>query len=145
MTRTYCSLDINSNLKHDLKDSVFQNIGLKSTKFTDNFSTERIAEIARISKHLNVAPHTPVRYCWEFCTKTFVESDNLADHISWLLSQIKVGKSINDAVSDDSTYCIRCYFGGTGYGSGPIFNTKLIQQLAFHGVELQICFYIENE
>jgi hypothetical protein len=142
--RTYCSLVISSDTDQQLGETVQKILGLVSNDMVDTQSPELIAARGRLAKVLDKNPVSPPRYFWRLSSKDKLDSNEIQDHVAWLLSQVKSGRSIHEINDHDGRAFLTCFWAGNGRGGGPILSSSLMRTIASHDVELQFDFYVED-
>lgn len=73
-----------------------------------------------------------------------VDSDDLRDHLSWLLNRLKRGKLLTDLSLQGFEYYFSVFWGGNGTGGGPLITREALAMLTLHGAEMGVCFYYEE-
>ena len=140
----YCTLFIRSKNDGILPSSVFLASAIKSATFSDNRSPERVASRARLRK-AGIAQRAGVpRYRWHLDTHGKVNSDDLGDHLGWLLNRLKKGKGLTDLRNQGFEYYFSVFWGGNGTGGGPLITREALAMLALHEAEIGVCFYYEE-
>jgi len=85
------------------------------------------------------------RYCWRLNSKGVIESNDLYEHVSWLVGNLRSGFILKNLSLMDFEYGLSAYWGSGGTGDGPLITTKLSKLLVRHGLKLDIGFYLEVE
>jgi hypothetical protein len=143
--RTYCSLVISSDTDRQLGVTVQKILGIVSNDVVDTQSPELIAARERLAKVLDNPPFSPPRYFWRSSSKDKIDSNELQDHVAWLLSQVKPGRSIREISDHGGSAFLTCFWAGNGRGGGPTLSSSLMRTIASHDVELQFDFYTEDD
>lgn len=140
----YCSLFISSRTHSALPSSTFLASAIRTANFSDNMSPERVALPARLRKAgLEQRPDAP-RYSWSLDTNGKVDSDDLRDHLIWLLNRLKKGKLLTDLSLQGFKYHFSVFWGGNGTGGGPLITHEAMAMLTLHGAEMGVCFYYQE-
>ena len=140
----YCTLFISSRTHAALPSSIFLASAIRAADFSDNMSPERVASRARLQKAgIQQRPDVP-RYWWHLDTNGKVDSDDLRDHLIWLLNLLKRGKLLTDLSLQGFEYYFSVFWGGNGTGGGPLITREALAMLTLHGAEMGICFYYQE-
>ncbi|MFI8616000.1 hypothetical protein ACIGHN_10880 [Acidovorax sp. NPDC077693] len=142
--RTYCSLVISSDTDAQLAATVLRILGLRSSEVVDTQTPDLIFRREKIAKILGKPPLCPPRYIWRFSSKNIIHDKDIQAHIAWLLSQVRLGRSIREVTENGGNAFLTCFWAGNGRGGGPILPSSLMRAVADHGVELQFDFYVEE-
>lgn len=143
--RTYCSLVISSDIDQQLGATVQKILGLVSNDVVDTQTPELTVARERVAKILGKPPLSPPRYFWRLSTKDKIDSNEIQDHVIWLLNQVQSGRLIHEITDHGGSAFLTCFWAGNGRGGGPILSSSLMQTIASHDIELQFDFYVEDD
>ncbi|NJL22506.1 MAG: DUF4279 domain-containing protein [Leptolyngbyaceae cyanobacterium SM1_3_5] len=81
---------------------------------------------------------------WELTSQDQVVSDDLADHLVWLLDQLEAKREqLARLAAEDIQPTISCFWEASGSG-GPVFSAQLLRRLAALHLELQMDIYFAS-
>jgi hypothetical protein len=140
----YCDLVISSRTNGELPNNVFLTQSLRQFEFIDNESPERAKLRLRWAQSGRTMNEFVSRFWWSISSRNHVNSNNLLDHVNWLLGNLKKNRSLLDSFSSDYVVCFSAFWGeGNGTGSGPTISCELAEKLASIRVPLEIGIYLD--
>ena len=141
----YCDLVICSNSQTDLPSHLFLAKSRSRIVFTDNLSPDRVAQRNRWKKAGIPMRPTIERYWWELSSQGRVESDDLENHVIWLLSHLRSKKILKDELIEGYRCYLSVFWGAsTGTGGGPVISVSLAKLLVQHGLRVDVGFYVKE-
>jgi hypothetical protein len=117
-----------------LPQEIFLAKKLSLFEFIDDESPHRIAMRSRLTEKLDTKSMSDMaqgrfRYRWSLSSDGKVNSDELADHLHWMLSVFKAGRNLTDLDRYSIQHMISCFWRGNGTGGGPLLSPDFIETL----------------
>ena len=85
------------------------------------------------------------RYWWELSSQGRVESDDLENHVIWLLSHLRSKKILKDELIEGYRCYLSVFWGASnGTGGGPVISVSLAKLLVQHGLRVDVGFYVKE-
>lgn len=148
--RYYCTLFIRSN-NQNAATHIFKTKAINLLEFEDGYSEANLARAKRWQKvtsidHFTIRNDLP-RYRWSLSSNKEIETSDPdpQNHISWLISQLKLKTSLIDAQQEGTECTLAFYWGSSGTGGGPVITPQLSALLLHHQLKLDIGFYFESQ
>ena len=82
-----------------------------------------------------------MRFDWSLCSKDFVVSDEIEDHLYWIFDQIKSKRSLSQVLGKEYQYWLSIFWGGNGTGGGPLITVDIAKLLVWHEISMGVSFY----
>lgn len=138
----FCILHIQSESISILPNGLLKAEARANMEFSDLGSPEWILKRQRMGKRLGREWQAPAaRYHWKLCSKDFVLSEEIHDHIAWIFGCVTPPLSLAEHLSDEYAYFLSTYWGVDGPGGGPKILLETSALLVKHQVELEISLY----
>jgi hypothetical protein len=145
-SNVFCTLEICSHTQGQLPSGLFLPHARRKIDFTDNESPDRVAQRQRwVSAGYRIRPDLE-RYWWQLSTKVDVVSEDLEDHLIWLLSRLQPNKRLPVELAKNFEYSVSVFWGSSnGTGGGPLITPNLSRLLAEQQINLSIGFYVRSQ
>jgi hypothetical protein len=138
-------LVICSNSKNDLPSHLLLAKARSRIVFTDNLSPDRVAQKNRWKNAGIPIRSTIERYWWELSSQGHVASDDLENHVLWLLSHLRSKKILKDELIEGYRCYLSVFWGASnGTGGGPVISVSLAKLLVQHGLGVDVGFYVKQ-
>lgn len=141
----YCDLVICSNSQIYLPSHLFLAKAKSRIVLTDNLSLNRVAQRNRWQNAGIPMNPTIERYWWELSSQRCVGSDDLEQHVLWLLSHLRSKKILKSELIEGYRFYLSVFWGASnGTGGGPVISVPLAKLLVQHGLRVDIGFYVNE-
>ena len=141
----YCDFVICSDIAQ-LPADLFLAKAKSRLQLTDNMSPERIAQRARWKTKGIPIRQNLERYWWELSTQGRIESDDLINHVQWILQHFRKDVRAGALLNDGYRYYLSVFWGASnGTGGGPLISPALSELLYQHKLPLSIGFYVAED
>lgn len=139
----FCTLHIRSNVSAALPDGFV--LARKTTKveFVDHASPEVRERRMRVRSKLSLEDVALPRYHWWLSSESFVNSDDIHEHLLWVFDRVKSDLPLSQSLGSDFEYWFSVFWQGNGTGGGPLITLQTSDLLVRHRAEMGVAFYVE--
>jgi hypothetical protein len=140
----FCTLHIRSDVHAELPGGFL--LSRKRTKidFVDNSSPEMRERRSRVRSKLGLKDVAIPRYHWRLSSEGAVTSDDIHEHLLWILGRISSELSMNQSLGSGFEYWFSVFWQGNGTGGGPLITLQTAELLVRHKAEMAVSFYVES-
>ena len=139
----FCTLHIRSDENARLPEGFVLSRNKTKIEFVDQAAPDVCERRMRVRRQLGLEDVALPRYHWRLSTERFVNSDEIHQHLLWILDQIMSDIPMSESLGDKFDYWFSVFWQGNGTGGGPMITLKTTDLLARHRAEMGVAFYAE--
>ena len=139
----FCTLHIRSNVHGVLPDGFLLSRKKAKVEFLDHASPEVRERRMRLRGKLGLEEVALPRYHWRLSSDGSVASDDIHEHLLWILDRVKSDLPLYQSLGNDFEYWFSIFWQGNGTGGGPLITLPTSELLVRHKAEMGVAFYVE--
>lgn len=140
----FCTLHIHSHTQSTLPANFVPSNKKGNIEFVDCESQEIKNRRDRVRAKLGLGAAQIARYQWKLTSDGMVENDDIYSHLVWIFQNFEGSSSVLKVLGPDFTCWVSVFWSGNGTGGGPLLETKTMEMLLFHQIDLGVAFYLED-